>query len=98
MIAVSGTLTLRTHPGARQDALRDRMADGTYRVDVTAPPEGGRANEAVCVLLAELLGVRTSDVRVIRGRTSRRKVIEVDRLESDEIERRLEAALTRERS
>lgn len=47
-------------------------------VRVTAPPEGGKANAAACVLLAGLLHVPKRSVRVVRGETSRHKQIEID--------------------
>ena len=56
---------------------------------MTAPPEGGRANAALAVLLADALGVRRDQVTVVAGKASRRKVVEVDGLDEDEIARRL---------
>lgn len=86
-------LAVRVHPGARKDALSARLVSGEWKVAVSAPPEGGRANEAVAELLAELLGVRRREVRVTRGLASRVKSVEVTGLETGEAERRLAAAL-----
>lgn len=47
------------------------------RVRVQAPPVGGRANQAVCALLAERLGVPTEAVEIVSGHTSRHKVVRV---------------------
>lgn len=46
-------------------------------VRVTAPPDGGKANKAVCKLLAAELGVPKSKVKVLRGDTSRHKLVVV---------------------
>jgi hypothetical protein len=43
-----------------------------------APPLDGRANDAVCRLLAEALGVRASDVTILRGERTRDKVVAID--------------------
>lgn len=51
---------------------------GELSVRVTAPPEGGKANVAVCTLLAGLLRVPKRSVRVVRGEQSRHKQIEID--------------------
>ncbi len=48
--------------------------DGTLRVSVTTVPEGGKATAAVVKLLARALGVAKSDLRLVRGATSRDKV------------------------
>lgn len=47
------------------------------QVRVTAPPDGGKANKAVCKLIAGTLGVPKSAVAVKRGETSRHKLIAV---------------------
>jgi uncharacterized protein len=75
-------------PGAARSELVGRHGDG-WRVRLAAPAEKGRANEALIGLLAEALGVPKTGVRVGAGRASRRKLVEIDRLEISEIERRL---------
>lgn len=47
------------------------------QVKVTAPPDGGKANAAVCKLIADLLGIPKTSVTVVRGDASRHKVLEV---------------------
>jgi uncharacterized protein YggU (UPF0235/DUF167 family) len=57
---------------------------------VAAPPERGRANEALVELLAGALDVPRSSVRVVAGQTGRAKVVEIESLPHGEVERRLE--------
>ncbi len=78
-------------PGARRSELVGRQGDA-WKVRVAAPPERGRANAAVCEVLAGLLGVPRGDVAVVSGGTGRRKVVEVASLAAGEIDRRLAAA------
>lgn len=59
------------------------------KVAVTAAPEGGRANAAVCELLAASLGVATSRVRCVSGHASSRKLFEIDELTETEVVARL---------
>ncbi|HZR45941.1 MAG TPA: DUF167 domain-containing protein [Candidatus Manganitrophaceae bacterium] len=59
------------------------------KVCVTAPPERGKANEAVEAVLAEALGLPRGQVRVAAGPTSPRKVIEIEGLDPAEVRRRL---------
>jgi len=86
-------LAVRVHPGARRDALVGRLANGEWKLAVTAPPEGGRANEAVLELLAGLLDVKRRQLAVTRGAASRAKTIEVTGLDAGEAEKRLAAAI-----
>jgi len=50
-----------------------------YKIYVTAAPEDGKANEAVIKLLAKNLGVAKSSLTIMRGHTSRDKVIKIER-------------------
>lgn len=74
-------LTIRAQPGARRTGFAG-FWNGLVKVAVTAPPEDGRANEALCDAIAELLGVRASAVTLVAGATSREKRFEIDAQES----------------
>lgn len=54
-------------------------------VRVTVAPEGGKANAAVCAVVASALGVPKSAVTVVRGATSRHKAIEVAGVTDDAV-------------
>ena len=56
------------------------MRDGILQARVTAPPVDGRANKALCRLVAKRIGVAPSKVTVIHGKKSRDKVLMVDGL------------------
>ena len=86
-------LSIRVQPGARRERLVGWMADGTLKVAVTAPPEAGRANEALTRLLGRVLGVAPADVTVARGQGSRSKVVDVRGLDAVDVKHRLEDAL-----
>jgi uncharacterized protein (TIGR00251 family) len=47
-------------------------------VRVTVAPEGGKANAAVCIVVAKALGVPKSSVRVMRGDTARHKILRIE--------------------
>jgi len=57
---------------------------------VAAPPERGRANEALVELLASLLDVPAASISIVGGQRGRAKVVEVDGLPAGEVERRLD--------
>lgn len=88
---MSTRVRVRANPGASRDAVLGRMADGCWKLSVTAVAEEGRANRALERLLARTLGV--SAVRVVMGHGSRSKLVEVEGLDAAEVERRLERAV-----
>ncbi len=65
-----------TPKAARDEVVGWRGSELAVRV--TAPPESGKANEAVCRTLAAALGVPKRSVTVTRGHASRHKSVEVD--------------------
>jgi uncharacterized protein (TIGR00251 family) len=84
-------LTLRVSPGAARDGVVGRHGDG-WKVRVAAPPEGGKANDAVVRLLADTLGVARRDVEIVSGHGSREKVVSLFGVDGSEIEQRLASA------
>jgi len=90
---VNVRLAVRVQPGAKQAGLAGRADDGTLKVRVTAPPEGGRANRAVEELIADTLGVARRQVTVVRGTTARTKWIEIAGLTAADVEARVNRAL-----
>lgn len=65
-------LRLKIVPGARQDKIAGILGD-RLKIQVSAPPENGRANQAVINLLAKTLGLRPADLTIISGLSDARK-------------------------
>lgn len=65
---------VHVRPGGRHDGL-EGSHDGVLAVRVAAPPTEGKANHAVCKVVAQALGVARLDVKVIGGRTGKRKLL-----------------------
>ena len=82
-------MQLRVSPGASRAGIVGRYGDA-WKVRVTAPPEDGRANEAVVKLLAEALVLAPRDVAIVAGHTGRDKTVVLAGIEPSEAERRLE--------
>ena len=96
MEAVSTRLQLRVSPGARRAHVVGRHGDA-WKVRVAAPPEGGRANEAVVRLVAETLSLPRAAVTLVSGHGARDKIIELAGLDQTQIEQRLASAAEKER-
>ena len=83
---------------AAPGASRDRVVgihNGALKVSVTAAPEKGKANEAICETLAKRLGLKRAQFEVVSGTTARLKRVRVDRIRRADLEARLrDASLT----
>jgi uncharacterized protein YggU (UPF0235/DUF167 family) len=63
-------------PGAREESVA--LSDSAVLVKVRAPADKGAANEAVIEVVARALGLAPSRVSLLRGATSRQKVLAVE--------------------
>lgn len=63
--------------------------DGVWQVKVSAPPVKGKANEELIAFLSKILGVGRSSLSIIKGHTSRNKLIAIDGLTRAEVMKRL---------
>lgn len=66
-------------PGAAKTELKEEMADETLKIALAAAPEKGAANKELVNYLAEELGVRKYQVKIISGLTDRLKLIKITR-------------------
>jgi uncharacterized protein len=80
---------VRVQPGARRDEVTGRQG-AALKVRVRAPAVEGAANQGLLEFLAEVLGLRRSALRILRGERHREKLIEIDGVAEDEVWARLE--------
>jgi hypothetical protein len=97
MQGVSSRLRLRVAPGAKRVGVVGRHGEA-WKVSVAAPPEDGRANEAVVRLLADTLDVPRSSVELVSGHSAKDKIVQLAGIEPEDIERRLSSAARKERA
>ena len=77
-------LAVRLQPRARANEIVGER-DGVLVVRVTAPPVDGRANDALCRLIARRARVGVQRVSVVRGAGAREKVVRVEGIELEEL-------------
>jgi len=70
--AEGALLPVRAQPGARKNAVVGEHG-GALKIAVTAPPEDGRANEALTDFLRDWLGLKRSQVELAGGKANRNK-------------------------
>ncbi len=75
---------LKVVPGSSRDQIVGPL-DQALKLKVSAPAESGKANRAVCQLLASALNVNTSSIQIISGQTHANKRVRIQSLTASEL-------------
>lgn len=70
-------LNIKVLPRSSKNELL-KLEDGTYKLKLTAAPVDGEANEALIKFLSKEFGVSKSQIRILKGETSKNKVVEIN--------------------
>ena len=90
-MSISGSeaeISLRVYTNAGRNEMVG-FTDGVLRVKVSAPPIKGKANRELITFLSRLLGVGKGSISIIKGHTTRNKVVAIDGLSREEVMKRL---------
>ncbi len=71
------TLAVKVEPRSSRKGIVGVMGNDVVKVRLTAPPVEGAANEQLIEVIAEELGVKKSCVKIIKGHSSKTKVVEI---------------------
>lgn len=74
-------IEVKVEPRSSGKGISGTMGD-VVKVKLTAPPVGGAANEQLIEVLAKATGMKKSSIRIVRGLSSKRKVIEIKGVDS----------------
>jgi uncharacterized protein (TIGR00251 family) len=86
----AGQIKVRLQPRAKHDEIVGERG-GALIVRVTAPPLESKANNALCALIARRLRVGRTRVEIVRGSSSRDKLVRVEGVTTAELRRALRA-------
>jgi uncharacterized protein len=78
------TFNVKVIPRAKRDEIVGVEGDAV-KIRLNAPPVEGRANEALVKFLADVLKISRTQVELVRGETSRHKVVRVRSVPMDKI-------------
>ena len=81
-------ISLHVHPNAARNEVVG-FTEGVWRVRVAAPPTKGKATKELVSFLSRMLSLSQSSLTIVKGHTSRDKVIAIDNLSREDIIRRL---------
>jgi uncharacterized protein (TIGR00251 family) len=85
-------IEFRVHPQAKRSRVAG-MLGKAYKLDVSAPATDGRANDACIALLGDVTGIPRRSIRLLKGQSSRSKIIEFVGVDEDDLRRRLDQAI-----
>jgi uncharacterized protein (TIGR00251 family) len=71
-------IELKVIPKSSKNEVTGLLDNGVLKVKITAAPEKGKANAAICAFLAAEFGVPKKNVRIVRGETSPMKQIVIE--------------------
>lgn len=83
-------IEVRLRPRGRANELLGFL-DGVLQARVTAPPVDGKANRALCRLVARQAGIAPSRVSVLRGEKSPTKLLLVEGIDESTLTERLKS-------
>jgi uncharacterized protein len=81
-------LPVKVVPKSSRDKITGEL-DGSLKVNISAAPEKGAANKALCKFLAKQLGVKAKQVSVDTGQSSPRKTLRINGLKAEQIRQKL---------
>jgi uncharacterized protein len=87
-VPVHCTLAIKAIPNAPRSEIVGWLGEA-LKIKIHAPPVEGRANDALCEFLADALDLPRRAITVLRGDTSRQKVVRIDGLALIEVKSRL---------
>lgn len=75
------TIEVKVEPRSSRRQISCVVDNTVLKVKLTAPPVDGSANEQLIELISEATGVRKSRIRIIRGLSSKRKLVGISGVE-----------------
>jgi len=72
------TIKVRVTPRSSQNEISETLTDGTVKIKLKAPPVDNKANEELIKFLSKEWQVAKSKIRIIKGKTSKNKVIQIE--------------------
>ena len=81
-------IRIKAVPGAKREQIAGLLGD-RLKVKVSAPPEAGKANKAICAIIAKQLGLKPGAVEVVKGKSNPEKTIRIAGITAPEARARL---------
>ncbi len=83
-VSEGSRVALHVQPGARRSAVVGMHGDAV-KIALQAPPVDGKANRALCRMIAKCCGIPAGAVTILSGESSRNKVLKVSGIAPDQL-------------
>ena len=80
----SAVLKIRVQPNAQKNQVVGILSDGRIKIKIQAPPVEGKANKALFRFLNQVLDIAEAQMELVKGETSRDKVIRIEGISESE--------------
>ena len=89
----STSIVVRVTPRAKKNEIHQIRDDGRVKIRLKAPPVNGKANQSLIQFLAEVIGIKSSQINIVSGRNKREKLVQITGISSETVRERLDMAL-----
>lgn len=88
--AHTANLFVKAVPGASSTQIMGFLGEA-LKIRVAAPPEKGKANQAIIKLLSESLGISVKDISLLSGQSAQKKVFKIEGFTEQQLQQKLQA-------
>lgn len=81
-------LWIKAVPGASRDQVAG-LVGNRLKVRIAAPPEDGKANKAICKVIAKALGVKSKQITIDSGENNPEKIVRIAEMQANSVECKL---------
>ncbi len=81
-------INIKAVPGAKRNEISGVLGEGEQarlKIRISAPPEDGKANKAICRLIAQALGMKAREVSVVVGPTNPEKTLRIEGVDAERL-------------
>lgn len=83
-------IEVKVKPSAKKDTILKFKKPNIFEISLRAKPEKNQANESLCRFLSKLLKISKDEIKIIKGKTSKKKLIQIKNLNEKEFLKKLE--------
>jgi uncharacterized protein len=81
-------IAVKVQPNAHRSEVAG-LTGGVWKIKIAAHPDKGKANQELIDFLSDKLAISKDSITILRGHTSRNKVLLIGALTTEEIDQRL---------